>query len=369
MRIIVIGGVPRSLVNFRGSLLKAMRERGNEVIACAPSADKVIQGQLMEWGVQYRDITIHRAGMNPLRDMQTLRSLILLFREVRPDVVLAYTVKPVIWGGLAARHVGVPRFFAMITGLGYAFLEGGLRQQAVQRVVSGLYRAALRDSEAVFFQNPDDEAEFRQRTLLDPETPSIRINGSGVELEQFPPQPLPASVVFLLMARLISDKGIREYREAARGLRQRYPEARFLLAGGKDCNPSAIDGEELAQWQREGDIEYLGNLDDVRPALRACSVYVLPSYREGTPRTVLEAMATGRPIVTTDAPGCRETVEEGINGYLVPLRDSQALADAMERFIVEPDLAQRLGEQSLRIVRERYDVHRVNERILTAMGL
>ena len=371
MRVALIGSRARSLINFRGPLLRAMMARGHEVVAFAPDFDDSVRSQLDQWGVVHHSIPMERAGISPVADLRTMRSLVRLFRQTRPDLVLSYTMKPVVWGSLAARRTRVPRTYAMVTGLGHAFVESGsLKRRAVQRVVSRLCRTALEHADGVFFQNPDDERVFRARGLMRRATPSVMVNGSGVDLAHFAPSPVPTEPVFLLMARLIGDKGIREYREAARELRQRYPHARFLLAGGMDSNPAAINASELQQWQASGDIEYLGHLDDVREALARCAVYVLPSYyREGRPRTVLEAMATGRAIVTADTPGCRETVDEQRNGCLVPPRDAAALAKAMERFIRDPRLARRMGEESLRIAREQYDVHKVNRVILDAAGL
>lgn len=311
-----------------------------------------------------------RAGLNPLRELGTLQALRRLLRELKPDAVLSYTIKPVIWGSLAAKQAGVPRVFSMITGLGYAFMSAtSLKQRLVHRVACGLYRRALRGTTGVFFQNRDDEALFRELGLLPASVPSTLINGSGVDLKQFQPVPLPDAPVFLLMARLIADKGIREYRQAAIQVKQQVPQACFLLAGGLDENPTAITQPELDGWQAEGSIEYLGRLADVRPALRECSVYVLPSYREGTPRSTLEAMATGRPVVTTDSPGCRETVVDGENGLLVPVRNADALAAAMLKLARDPALRARMGAASLQLARERYDVYKVNEVIFDTMGL
>lgn len=371
MRICVIGGMARSLINFRGPLLQRMAESGHEVTACAPENDRLVQTQLKEMGVNYRQVNLERAGINPVRDLISLIELVRLFREIQPDIVLSYTAKPVIWGGLAARLLSIQHYYAMITGLGFAFTDNSrLRQRAFRRVQVGLYRGALRRADAVFFQNPDDEAEFRDRGLLHHSSSIVQINGSGVDLSYFEPQPLQNKPVFLLMARLIADKGIREYREVARLLRQRYPQARFLLAGGLDPNPASIGKKELGHWQDERDVEYLGALEDVRAALAQCTVYVLPSYyREGIPRSVLEAMATGRAIITSDAPGCRETVQDGVNGYLVPPKDINALASAMELFIENPELCQTMGAESLRLCREKYDVNKVNKVILDAMGL
>jgi glycosyltransferase involved in cell wall biosynthesis len=258
----------------------------------------------------------------------------------------------------------------MIEGLGYAFGTLTWRQWLLGYVVRNLYRVALQSSSGVFYLNPDDLKLFKDLRITPDDINVTLLNGIGVDQDWYLPCDLPAEPVFLLIARLLADKGIREYQHAARRLKARYPRARFLLAGDLDPNPLSIGAAELASWQADGAIEYLGHLDDVRPAFAAARVYVLPSYyREGTPRTVLEAMAMGRPIVTTDAPGCRETVVDGVNGYLVPVRDDVALEMAMERFILDPSLAERMGRESLAIAREKYDVHKVNAVIMAAMGL
>ena len=369
MRILIIGGLARSLINFRSPLIKTLVELGHEVITCAPDAPPDVRAGLAALGARYRHVPLVRAGLNPLADLQTLRALRRLFREQQPDRVMAYTAKPVIYACLAARGCGRPPVHAMITGLGYGF--GGLsrRQRLIGTIVQGLYRLALRRAAGVMFQNPDDRDLFVAAGLVPPTLPVTLINGSGVDLAAYPPCPLPDGQVFLLIARLLADKGLREYQRAARRLKERYPRARFLLAGDLDPNPLRIGAAELVAWQADGAIEYLGQLDDVRPAFAAARVYVMPSYREGTPRTVLEAMAMGRPIVTTDAPGCRETVIDGVNGFLVPVRDDAALETALERFILDPSLAERMGRESLAIAREKYDVHKVNAVIMTAMGV
>jgi glycosyltransferase involved in cell wall biosynthesis len=369
MRIVFVSGASRSLLNFRGPLLKELVERGHELIACAPDASLDVRTGLAELGVSYRNIPLARAGLSPRGDLQTVRALHRLFREELPDRVLAYTAKPVIYSCLAAGGSGRPQVHAMITGLGYGFGGLSLRQRLLGVVVQRLYRIALRHATSVMFQNPDDRDLFVASGFVPPTLPVTIINGSGVSLIEWPPSPLPEKPVFLLVARLLADKGVREYQRAAQRLKARYPHARFLLVGYLDSNPLSIGAAELAAWQTDGAIEYLGRLEDVRPAYAAARVYVLPSYREGTPRTVLEAMAMGRPIVTTDAPGCRETVVDEVNGFLVPVRDDVALERAMERFILEPELAKRMGAESLRLAREKYDVHKVNAEILMAMGV
>ncbi len=369
--VVVLGGFAESLVIFRGPLLRALVERGHRVVACAPAAPAAVVDALAAMGVTYRDVPLKRAGLRPDQDLRGLGALILLFHEIRPDVVLGYTIKAVIYGLLAARLAGVPRRFAMITGLGYAFIGAGLRARLAGAAARRLYRLSLGGADRVFFQNPDDRALFERLGLVRGPEQAVMINGSGVDLDAFrPAPPPPGRPSFLLIARLLGDKGVREYVAAARALRARYPDAVFRLAGWIDGdNPAAVSERELRSWVTEGAVEYLGRLDDVRPAIAAASVYVLPSYREGTPRTVLEAMAMGRPVVTTDAPGCRETVRDGVNGYLVPVRDAGALARAMERFLVEPGLIEAMGRESRRIAVEKYDVREVNAIILEAMGL
>lgn len=369
MRILVIGSLPSSLLNFRGPLLKTLVSRGHKVIACAPDAPSNIRAELDKIGVIYRNIPLSRAGLSPWADMRTLIALCRLIRREKPDRVLAYTVKPVIYSCLAAIPTKT-NVYAMIEGLGYAFGDASWRQQLVGWMVQNLYRQALKYCTGVFFLNPDDLALFKSQNLIPEKILPKIVNGTGVDMDWYFSCPLPDAPVFLLIARLLVDKGLREYYQAAQTLKARYPQARFLLAGDLDSNPMSIRASELEQWQSGGVIEYLGFLDDVRPAYAAARVYVLPSfYREGLPRTLLEAMAMGRPIITTDAPGCRETVVDGENGFLVPVRNVEALTVAMERFILEPELANRMGQASLQLVREKYDVHQVNEVIMRAMGI
>ncbi|MBT0653122.1 glycosyltransferase family 4 protein [Geomobilimonas luticola] len=367
-KIVIIGGLAESLINFRGSLLAEMASQGFEIHACAPAAPQQVQEKLTALGAHYYDIPLSRTGINPIHDFLTVRAIYQLLRSVRPDFVLSYTIKPVIYGSLAARFARVPGIFSIITGVGYLFSTKGAKPWLAGKVASFLYRAALRHNRRIFFQNPDDRDLFLSLKLIKSEQVVI-VNGSGVDTDYFQRVSLPVCPAFLLIARLLNDKGIHEYVEAARVLKRTFPMATFALAGWLDENPACIKHAELQSWIDEGLINYLGRLDDVRPALAASSVYVLPSYREGTPRTVLEAMAMGRPIVTTDAPGCRETVKDGDNGYLVPVKDATALAAAMEKFILQPELIERMGRRSREIAEEKYDVHKVNSVIMHHMGL
>lgn len=372
-RVAIVAGYPGSLVNFRGPLVKALCDAGLDVHAVAPGllSDDQTRRQLESWDVVTHDVAMQRTGTNPLSDLGALHSLYRLYREIQPEAVLSYTIKPVIYGTLAAWLAKVPNRYALITGLGYAFTgEARGKRGLIQRMVRGLYRQALKCADLVFFQNPDDEALFRQLGLLSQKAPSQVVNGSGIDTARFTQAPLPqGSPSFLLIARLLGDKGIREYVAAAARVRERHPEITFKVVGDIDANPDSITRQELDSWIAAGRIDYLGKLDDVRPAISESSVYVLPSYREGTPRTVLEAMAMGRPIITTDAPGCRETVVEGDNGFLVPVKSVDALVEAMKRFIDQPELVTKMGQRSRAIAEEKYDVHKVNAVMLEAMGI
>ncbi len=367
-KVVIISHYSPSLINFRGDLIRAMVELGHKVICLGPEAG--FEQPLQELGADYRQIPLHRTGLNPLKDVKTLLSLRKVLKEIKPDIVFSYTVKPIVYGSIAAHMAGVRQMYAMITGLGYVFIGQTFKQRLLTQIVAFLYRRGLKYNQVVFFQNPDDLHLFVSKNIVPKTAKPVLVNGSGVNIEKFafaPPKLSP--ITFLLIARLIIDKGILEYIESARLLKQKYPDARFQLLGPLDINPAAITQEQLEQWTKEGIIEYLGKTNDVRPYIADASVFVLPSYREGTPRSVLEAMSMGRPIITTDAPGCRETVIDGKNGFLVPVKDVDTLKSAMEKFILNPDLIVQMGEQSRIIAEEKYDVRKVNRAILQEMGL
>ena len=370
MKVIVIGSLAESLVNFRGDLLRHLVAQGHEVLALAPAGPAWVQERLDGWGVRYLALPISRAGTNVAADLRLLGHLRRLFKAERPDVTLGYTIKPVVYGSIAAWLAGVPRVAAMITGLGFTFMPAnGWKAHTVQAVARGLYRAGLACADMIFFQNGDDEAEFRQRGMLPPRARIVRINGSGVHLGRYALAPLPDGPLrFLLVGRLIGDKGVREYIAAAVRLLEARPKAQCHLVGPLDDNPASLTAAELAQAGDAGAIYHHGATQDVRPFLRDCHVFVLPSYREGTPRSVLEAMAVGRPILTTDAPGCRDTVLPGENGLLVPVRDAAALAQAMITLCDMPRNAlHRMGLASRARAEAVYDVVQVNRVIAEAL--
>lgn len=369
---LLIASFPDSLIKFRGPLLRALVAKGLDVHVAAPDLADVpdIRTELEGLGITLHEIGLKRTGTNPVADLATVAELWRLMRRIRADYVLGYTIKPVIYGSLAAWLAGVPNRFALVTGLGYAFTgEASGKRGLLRKLIQRLYRFGLSRSRKVFFQNPDDEALFRQLKLLPADIPSCVVNGSGVDVADYALAPLPEKPSFLLIARLLGDKGVREYAQAARKVKAQYPDAVFRLVGWIDDNPDAISQQELDEWVNSGTVEFLGKLADVRPAIADSNVYVLPSYREGTPRTVLEAMAMGRPVITTDAPGCRETVTDGDNGFLVPVKAVDELAAAMVKFLENPELVAGMGERSRLVAEQKYDVHRVNEFMLGEMGI
>ena len=373
-RLAVITSQAFSMHNFRGPLISALRERGVEVYAFAPDYDASTRAAVTELGATPIDYALERAGRNPARDAVHFVGLTKLLKQVKPDATLSYFIKPVIYGSLAAAAARVPRRFSIIEGLGYVFARGPerprLRRVVLRASVCQVYRAALALNEKVFFLNPDDLAEFEDERLVDPRR-AVLLDGIGVDLKHYGyATPHVSPVTFLLAARLLAEKGVREYAQAARLVREKHPGVRFLLAGGIDLNPHSLREGEVQQWVAEGILEWTGHVADIRALMHQASVFVLPSYyREGLPRSTQEALAMGRPIITTDTSGCRQTVERERNGYLVPVRDARSLAEAMLRFVEHPESIEIMGRESRRIAEQYFDVHKTNDVILRAMGL
>ena len=368
-----------NVFNFRGKLLESIAQLGYEIHIVSPILEKYAadHNELINRGYHIHQIAMQRTGTNPVKDIKTFIHSYQLLNRIKPEYVLSYTVKPVVYGTLAAWLAGVSYRFVLFSGLGYTFqqVEETNKRSIFQKFVHVLYQQALAKSSKVFFQNNDDLNLLKKLNIVHSMTPTVVVNGSGVDLNDFNVFPLPrhesggVKSSFLLIARLLKDKGIVEYVEACKQIKREYPDAEFHLVGSIDENPAAIEQAQLDQWIADGDIIYWGQVKDVRPAIAASSVYVLPSYREGTSRSVLEAMSMGRAIITTDAPGCRETVTNGINGYLVPVQAVTELIDAMRQFIEYPILYEQMGSASRVIAVDKYDVRKVNAHMIAEMGL
>ena len=368
MRLLIAGGIAKSLVRFRGPLLRTLVAAGHDVHTCAGEPEEGVSRELVGLGVRFHAVPLARSGANPASDLRYSAAVAGVIRRVRPDLVLSYTLKPSIFASLASRAAGI-RSASMITGAGRALAPShGSKEVVISAVTRALLRLSLSTNEVVFFQNPDDIDEFVGRKLVS-RTQCVLLEGSGVDLDHFtessPPTDAPQ---FLLLSRLLREKGILDFARAARMLRARSG-ARFQLLGPREPGPRGLTSQDL-DYCRECGVDYHGEVEDVRPYLNACSVYVLPSYyREGQPRSILEALATGRAVVTCDLPGCRETVIDGVNGFLVPPQQPAALAGALTRFVEQPSLIAAMGAESRRLAERRYDVHRVNATILKALQL
>lgn len=368
MKLFIIGAYPRSLINFRGQLISLLVGFGWHVTSLSSGANAEEIKVIKSLGSDYIDYRVKRNGLNPFNDINTLISFFCILKRNSPDVILAYTIKPIVWGGIAARLLSHKNFNALITGLGYAFQGGGFFKNILVFIVVHLYRIALKNAKSVIFQNHDNMNLFIDKGIVD-KSKCYVVNGSGVDLNHFKLTTLTKEPNFLLIARLLGDKGIREYVKAAKLIKDKYPNALFELLGSEDPSIDGITIDRVNEWTDSGCIQYKGSSNDVRPFIKKCNIFVLPSYHEGMPRTVLEAMAMGRPILTTDVPGCRETVENGENGWLVEKANVEQLAERMVWFIENQDQWEIMGQNSHKMANEKFDVHKVNAEIMKIMGL
>ena len=371
-RIALIGTSVASHLMFRIPLIKALQAKGAKVSVLASDFDVSTREIICELGADAVDISLSRTGMNPLSDVFDTIRLMRVLRRLKPDIVLSTFVKPVIFGTLAAWFVRIPCRAALIEGLGFVFTDDGetpsVKKLLLRGIVSNLYRVALSKADRVIFLNPDDIRDFERWGIVANEK-AFELGGIGVDLEEWKvasSENYPLQ--FLFIGRLLAEKGVYDFVSAARIVKAHHPTAQFVVLGDVDSNPGGIRKTQILTWVREGLIEWPGHVP-VKSWLQRCSVFVLPSYREGVPRSTQEAMAMGRAVITTDTPGCRQTVEDGINGFLVPVRDPSALAKAMCKFIDAPELITEMGGQSRRLAEERFDVHKANQKLLTLLGV
>jgi glycosyltransferase involved in cell wall biosynthesis len=355
-----------NIYNFRSGLIKALVSQGYEVIALTPHDD--YSHLLPELGCKHINLPMDNNGAHPGRDLLLLARYFFLLRSIRPSAFLGYTVKPNVYGSIAAQALGIP-VINNIAGLGSTFIN----RTFLTKIVQGLYRYSLKRSERIFFQNPDDQDMFIGSSIVRKEISHL-VPGSGIDLNRFFPAPRPQlagrGFRFLLVARMLKDKGVAEFVEAARIVRQRIPLVEFQLLGFVDAaNANSIAMEQIRMWEKEGVVTYLGRTDDVRPYLTCADCVVLPSYREGVPRSLLEAAAMARPVIATDVPGCREAVDDGVTGFLCQARSGKDLAEKMRKMIeFTPQQRQLMGEFGRRKVELEFDEQLVIRKYLQALS-
>ena len=373
MKFVLVASTPESIIPFRGKLIRGLCNLGINVHICAPFTNKdsgIIQELRDNYCVDVHTTALGKAGTNMLSDFRYLMRLIEIIKLVKPDMMLCYTMKPVIYGSIAGWLNKVPARFSMITGLGFLFIESqGIVNRGIQFIGTSLLSFSLQKNHKLFFQNTDDKSLFVERNIIGKNKSTCIVNGSGVDLVHYNLRPLPSQPSFLLIARMIKNKGIREYIEAIRKVKKNYPEVKFSMVGGIEENIDSIDPKEIQSWVLEDLVDYKGALPDVRQEIENCSIYVLPSYREGTPRSVLEAMSMGRAIITTDVPGCRDTVIHGVTGFLVRPKDSSDLANAMERLIEDEKIRATMGQKSREYAVKKYSDDSVVAEIIAELDI
>lgn len=345
-----------SLYNFRQGLIATLLKKGFSISILAPKDE--CSDKLAAMGCKVFDLPMSAKGVNPFYDLVLIARIAMFYRRLKPDFIIHYTIKPNIYGTLAAKFVGIPSL-AVTTGLGYTFLNNNL----VAKIARQLYKLAFRFPEEVWFLNADDKHAFLSHNLVD-ESKAAILRSEGVNTTYFTLQPKPLNdgkFRFLLIARMLWDKGIGEYVEAARKIRVRYPNAVFQLLGATGVpNPSVIGRTQIAAWEANGYVEYLGTISDVRSIIAQADCVVLPSYREGVPRTLMEAAAMGKPLITTDTAGCHDVVVHERTGLLCPIKDSHALADSMELMLnMSDEKRNAMGEAGRIFMIENFEEQKV----------
>ncbi|MBQ7385075.1 MAG: glycosyltransferase family 4 protein [Ruminococcus sp.] len=367
MKFVLISPKNRTAYNFRGDLIKDIIAKGYEVIVTGPNDIDVEKIEAL--GARFVKIPMEKTGVNPVSDLKYIKALKKLFKEEKPDITFGYTIKPVIYGAIAAKLSKVKHIYSMIAGAGYVFVAKTTKAKLIRFVVKLLYKIGFACADKVVFMNPDDLNDFTSLKLLKKEK-CVMVNGSGVNMERFEKCNIPEEPIFFMLSRALHSKGVAEYLKAAEIVKAKHPEAKFMYLGEIDESmQDSLKKEEVQYYIDKGIINYYPEHPDVRIYYRQCSVFVLPSYREGIPRTVQEAMSMGRPVIVTDAPGCRETVMDGKTGFMVEVKNSDSLAEAMCKFIENPQLIKTMGEESYKYCKEKFDVRKINEVLMGHLGI
>lgn len=364
-KVILTSVFAEALYKSRYELIMDFVRLGYEVILIAPEVDDFSIDIFGGHPVRYIQVNFDRTGTNPIKDLKTIKELTFIMRKEIPDISYAFGgAKAAIYTTLASSRSEVKRNYCMINGLGSIYRGEGLKNIIIERIMTRLFKYSLNKSDGVLFQNNDDLKVFIDKGIIDRDKCKI-VNGSGVNTAKFPYSKVKTDrIVFLFIGRLLRDKGIYEFVKAAQEIKKNRDNIEFWVLGGYDSNPTSVSPKEMDEWIKSDTIKYFGRQDSIYHFYESSSVFVLPSYHEGTPRTNLEAMAVGRAIITTDAPGCRETVIDKKNGFLVPVKDVESIVEKMNFLIENPEIIQKMGDESHIMAINKYNVHTVNESIL-----
>lgn len=367
MKIMVISPKNKTVFNFRGDLIKEFIKKGHEVVVTGPNND--FEEDINNLGARLIVVPFVKDNIGIMGDLKYKKQLENVMKAEKPELIFSYTIKPVIYGSLAAKSCKIKRVYPMITGLGRLYTSDSVKTKILRLITKCLYKVAFTGCKKVIFQNYDDMELFIKEKYL-PKEKCAKIDGSGVNMTRFERTDLPDEPVFLMVSRIIREKGVFEYLNAAKKVKELHPEARFILLGGFDSSIGAVQKEEIQSYIDNKIIEFPGEVKDVSPILKDVSVFVLPTYyREGIPRTILEAMACGKPVLTTDWVGTKEAVENGRNGFLVPIKDANALAEKMIYMIENYEESRKMGLESYEICKNKFDVNIINKKMLDIMEI
>ena len=371
MNFIILASYSQSILNFRKELILEIQKRGFNIIIIAPniSESHELLKFIDENNMSFYDMDINRSSKNIIMEALCIGRLIYLFFKTSPVGVLSYTIKPNLYGMLVAWFFRIPMRFSIVTGLGYLFRSES--KSFMVKTIQQIYGFALRKANIIFFQNSDDKNTLLNLGVISHQSNAICVNGSGVNTQKFLYTPLPVEqdISFLMIGRLLVAKGVIEFFSASIEINNLYPNIKFYILGWEDDGPDSISPEDIALIKSSTHLKLLDKVNDVRPIIKNSHVFVLPSYHEGLPRAVIEAMAIGRPIITTDAPGCRDTVVNSFNGYIVEKKNVSQLVNKMEFFIKHPDQIEVMGRNSRELVVEKFDVIKVNKTMMDAMEI
>lgn len=367
-KFILVSPKNRSAYNFRGDLIKDIQNLGFEVVVTGPNKEGIDKIQAL--GARFIEVPVNKNGINPFADIAYCLKLRKIFKKEKADAVMGYTIKPVIYGSLAGWLAGVKNRTAMVTGAGYLFASKTLKAQIIKRVSFVLYKMGLGAAHKVIFQNIDDLNEFVENRLVKKEKCYV-VNGSGVNMTKYMPSAYPETPAFFFLGRLVNAKGGMDFVKAAKIVKEKYPNVRFMILGKLEKNlPDAISAEDLMPFVHDGTVELFPETDNIAQYYAMTSVFVLPTaYREGTPRVILEALASARAVITTFTPGCKETVVDGKNGFFVPIHNPEAIAEKMIYFIENPKEIEYMGLASLELCKNKYEISIINKRMLEIMDL